>query len=135
MKAWICSKQLLGCKSCVSNLDQPMCPHCRSEDYSVIEFSIFKTVINYRSTVLISCSKMGNHVHHHFSFWSICNLWPKQSALFGIGFSLAVDVLFCAVYHRYTIDKQAPSLFSAIATLYLCLTYPIIILCPYAGPA
>ena len=44
IKASLCCKQFLGCKSCVDNWDRPMCPHCRSEDYSTIEFTAFEAV-------------------------------------------------------------------------------------------
>ena len=47
--------------------------------------------------------------------------------------ALVVDVLLCAVYHEDTIDKAAPTLFSAIATLCFCLTYQVIILRSYVG--
>ena len=45
IKASLCCKQFLGCKSCVDNWDRPMCPHCRSEDYSTIEFTAFEAVL------------------------------------------------------------------------------------------
>ena len=44
IKASLCCKQFLGCKSCVDNWDRPMCPHCQSEDYSTIEFTAFEAV-------------------------------------------------------------------------------------------
>ena len=47
--------------------------------------------------------------------------------------ALVVDVLLCAVYHEDTIDKAAPTLFSAKGKLCFCLTYPVIILRPYPG--
>ena len=45
IKASLCCKQFLGCKSCVNNWDRPMCSHCRSEDYSTIEFTAFEAVL------------------------------------------------------------------------------------------
>ena len=45
IKASLCCKEFLGCKSCVDNMDRPMCPHCRSEDYSTIEFTAFEAVL------------------------------------------------------------------------------------------
>ena len=45
IKASLCCKQFLGCKSCVDNWDRPMCPHCRSKDYSTIEFTAFEAVL------------------------------------------------------------------------------------------
>ena len=45
IKASLCCKQFLGCESCVDNWDRPMCPHCRSEDYSTIEFTAFEAVL------------------------------------------------------------------------------------------
>ena len=45
IKASLCCKQFLGCKSCVDNWDRPMCSHCRSEDYSTIEFTAFEAVL------------------------------------------------------------------------------------------
>ena len=45
IKALLCCKQFLGCKSCVDNWNQPMCPHCRSEDYSTIKFTAFEAVL------------------------------------------------------------------------------------------
>ena len=45
IKASPCCKHLLGCKFCIDNWNWPMCPHCRSEDYSRIEFSAFETVL------------------------------------------------------------------------------------------
>ena len=45
IKASLCCKQFLGCESCVHNWDRPMCPHCRSEDYSTIEFTAFEAVL------------------------------------------------------------------------------------------
>ena len=45
IKASLCCKQFLGCKSCVDNWDRPMCLHCRSEDYSTIEFTTFEAAL------------------------------------------------------------------------------------------
>ena len=45
IKASLCCKQFLGCKSCVDNRDRPMCLNCRSEDYSTIEFTAFEVVL------------------------------------------------------------------------------------------
>ena len=45
IKASLCCKQFLGCKSCVDNWDWPMCPHSRSEGYSTIEGTAFETVL------------------------------------------------------------------------------------------
>ena len=45
IKASLCGKQFLGCKSCVDNWDRAMCSHCRSEDYSMIEFTAFEAVL------------------------------------------------------------------------------------------
>ena len=45
IKASLYCKQFLGCKSCVDNWNWPVCPHCWSEDYPTIEFTVFETVL------------------------------------------------------------------------------------------
>ena len=45
IKASLCCKQFLGCKSCVDNWNWPTCPHCWSEDYPTIEFTVFETIL------------------------------------------------------------------------------------------
>ena len=45
IKASLCCKQFLGCKSCLDNWNWPICPHCWSEDYPTIEFTVFETIL------------------------------------------------------------------------------------------
>ena len=45
IKASLYCKQFLGCKSCVDNWNWPVCPHCWSEDYPTIEFTVSETIL------------------------------------------------------------------------------------------